>query len=126
MFGIPEMILYPITFYHIIRNNDKIAFLGALSPDVINRRKQRNKLNILITFWAWLAQLATNIVYFIFMRMFFGKEGFIHILLSICTISLNFNILPLFYLLMADDDFKISILNRDLSHFIKMLFGIEK
>jgi len=126
MFGIPEMILYTSTFYHIIRNNDQIALLGALNPDVINRRKQRNKLNILITFWAWLAQLVTNIVYFIFMRIFFGKDRFIHILLSICTISLNFNMFPLFYLLMADDDFKIAVLNKDPSRVIKMLFGIEK
>jgi hypothetical protein len=106
-------------------NNQKVALSRVLNPDVINRRKQRNKLNILITFWAWLAQLLTSIVYFTFMKVFFGKERFIHILLSVCTICLNFNMLPLFYLLMADDDFKTSIISKDPSQFIKMLFGIE-
>ncbi len=125
IFGIPEMILYTNTFYYIIMNNQKVALSRVLNPDVINRRKQRNKLNILITFWAWLAQLLTSIVYFTFMKVFFGKERFIHILLSVCTICLNFNMLPLFYLLMADDDFKTSIISKDPSQFIKMLFGIE-
>jgi hypothetical protein len=125
MFGVPEMILYIKTFLYIMRHNHSTALSGIFTPDTLKHRKQQNKLNILITFWAWLAQLITNIIYFVIVKIFFGKERFAHILLSVCTISLNFNVLPLFYLLMADEDLKASLINKDPFHFIKMLLGVE-
>ena len=86
------MFLYCSTFLYIKRHNNKTARSGILPLDTIKRRKQQNKLNIMVTFWAWLAQLVTNIVYIILMLFIFGKEQFYHILLAICTICLNFNI----------------------------------
>ena len=106
MFGLPEMFLYYTTFRHILKHNQKTALSGIISQDTVKRRKQQNKLNIMITFWAWLAQLVTNIVYLLLMLIFFGKARYYHVLLAICTICLNFNILPLFYIVMADDEFK--------------------
>ena len=121
MCGIPEMILYSATFYHIIIHNKKTA--GILNSDAIKRRKQQNMLNIKITFCSWLDQLGTNITYLILLTFFFGKHRFSHILLAISTIFLNFNILPLIYLMMADEDLKLFVLNKDYWNLLKMFFG---
>ena len=125
MFGLPEMFLYCSTFLYIKRHNNKTARSGILPLDTIKRRKQQNKLNIMVTFWAWLAQLVTNIVYIILMLFIFGKEQFYHILLAICTICLNFNILPLFYVLTADNDLKVVLQERDLVAVLKIFLGIQ-
>ena len=121
MCGIPEMILYSATFYHIIIHNKKTA--GILNSDAIKRRKQQNMLNMRITFWAWIAQLGTNITYLILLTFFFGKHRFFHKLLAISTICLNFNILPIFYLTMADEDLKLFLLNKDYFNLLKLFLG---
>ena len=125
MFGLPEIIIYFTTFGHIMRHHQKTALAGIISQDTIKRRKQQNKLNIMVTFWAWLAQFITNIIYMLLMYAFFGKERFYHILLAICTICLNFNILPLFFVFMADDVFKDAIQNKKIIEILKLLFGIS-
>ena len=124
MIGLPEIILYSATFRHIMQHNQKTALSGIVSKDAIKRRKQKNKLNIMITFWAWLAQLITNIIYMLLMSVYFGKVRFYQILLSICTACLNFNIVPLFYLIMSDNDFKVAIQKKDYIRIIKLFFGM--
>lgn len=124
MCGIPEVFLYSATFYHIITQHQKTALAGILNSDVIKRRKQQNKLNIKITFCAWLAQLGTNITYLILLTFFFGKHRLSHILLAISTICLHFNILPLFYLTMVDDDLKLFVLNKEYLNLLKLMFGL--
>ncbi len=125
MFGVPEMILYLKTFLYIMQHNHNVALSGILNPDTVKHRRKQNKLNILITFWAWMAQLMTNIIYFVVIIMFFGKMRYFNILLSVCTICLHFNILPLFYLLMVDDDLKLSLINKDPFHFLNILLGFD-
>ena len=112
MVGLPEMVLYALTFRQISLNNQNIAISGILKHEVMKRRKQQNTLNISMTCWSWLAQLLTNIFYLIVLYIFFGKNRFYHALFAVLTISLNFNILPLFYLAMADEDFKSAILSK--------------
>ena len=124
MCGIPEMILYSATFYHIINHNEKTALAGILNSDVIKRRKQQNKLNIKITFYSWLAQLGTNVTYLILITLVFGKYRFSHNFLAILTICLNFNILPLFYLTMVDEDLKLFVLNKEYFNLLKLFFGL--
>jgi hypothetical protein len=111
MFGIPEIILYSITFYSITKHTNRTALSGILSPHVIKKRRQKNLLNITMTCWVWLAQLVTNIIYLVVMHVFYGKIRFYHNLLVVLTIGLNFNILPLFYITIADGDFRAVFLN---------------
>ena len=120
MLGIPEIICYVITFYNIAKYTNQTAVSGILSPDVIRKRKQRNLLNITMTFWVWLAQLVTNIIYLILLFVFYGKIRFFHNLLVVLTIGLNFNILPLFYITIADGDFRTSLLTKDYLGFLKL------
>lgn len=119
MLGLPEMTLYYITFRHMLRHNQRTALSGIISQDIVRKRKKQNKLNIMVTFWAWLAQLVTNIIYLLLMYGFYGKARFFHSLLATCTICLNFNILPLFYTIMVDDDFKKALLRKDFLFFLK-------
>ena len=112
MMGLPEILLYSLTFWQILSNTEHTALSGILKLDVIKKRRQKNTLNITMTCWTGLAQLLTNIFYLIILYIFFGKMRFYHSLLAVSAISLNFNILPLFYLAMADEDFKSAILKK--------------
>ena len=123
IFGLPEITLYCITFRHIIRHNQRTALSGIISQNTIKKRKQQNKLNIMITFWAWLAQLITNIIYLLLMFAFYGKSRFYHFLLANCTICLNFNVLPLIYIIKTDDDFKDVIHSKDFFLILRIFFG---
>ena len=121
MLGIPEIGLYSVTFAHIILHTNKTALAGILNPEVIKRRRQKNILNIMMTFWVWLVQFFTNIIYLIIMHVFYGKIRFYHSLLAVFTICLNFTILPLFYIVMADEDLKFAVLNKEYLTVIKLL-----
>jgi len=125
MFGLPEMILYFTTFWHIKRRNQKTALSGIISEDTVRKRKQQNKLNIMVTFWAWMAQLVTNVIYFMLMNIFFGRSRFYHSLLANVTICLNFNILPFFYIIMADDDLKTAIQSKRMTAIFNFLRGVS-
>ena len=116
---IPEMILYPIIFCKIRENHKRIALSGILKPEVLQRRKQKNALNIIITFWAFIAQFVSNLIYIFGYLFLFGNVKFYHSLLAVVTVSLNFNILPFFYIFVADDEVKTAILSRE---FLKILF----
>jgi hypothetical protein len=122
MLSLPEIILYCITFLHIKVHTNRTELSGILNPETINRRKQKNTLNIIMTFWAWLAQFATNITYIIVLKLFFGKHRFFQALFAEFTVCLNFNILPLFYIALADEDLKSAILKKEYSMAARLFF----
>jgi hypothetical protein len=87
MLSLPEIVLYGLTFAWLIKNTKRAELAGILKPDVIKHRRQKNMLNIVMTFWAWLAQFISNIMYIIVIKLFFGKLRFHQALFSILTIS---------------------------------------
>ena len=121
MLSVPEMILYSATFLHIILHTNHTALSGILNAEVIKRRRQKNSLNIVMTFWTWLAQFITNLIYLSIMKVFYGKNRYHQALLASLSVSLNFNILPLFYVVLADDNFKTAILKKEYSSIIDAL-----
>ncbi len=66
-----------------------------------------------MTAWTGIAQFVTNMIYIVVIKIFFGKAKFYQDLLAVFTISLNFNILPLFYIALADENFKSAFLKRE-------------
>jgi hypothetical protein len=107
--SIPEIILYPITFHRIIKVTNTTASTGSLRSDVIKRRKQQNAFNIYVTFWAWLAQFLTNMLDLALIHAFFGKNVFLHSICALLHLTLNFNVLPFFYIVAADEQVKAAI-----------------
>jgi hypothetical protein len=113
MLSVPEMILYSATFLHIILHTNGTALSGILNAEVIKKRRQKNSLNIVMTFWTWFAQFITNLIYLSIMKIFYGKNRYYQSLLASLSVSLNFNILPLLYVLLADENFKSAILKKE-------------
>ena len=122
MISLPEIVLYYATFTYLRRYIKTIALSGILNPDVIKRRKQQNTVNIKMTCCTWLAQFITNIIYIIVLKFFFGKIRFYQAIFAVITISLNFNILPLFYIVLADDDFKSAVFRKEYFNAVKIFF----
>jgi predicted lysophospholipase L1 biosynthesis ABC-type transport system permease subunit len=120
MFSIPEITLYSMTFGYIIRHTNRTALSGILRPEVIKKRKQQNSLNLMMTFWTWFAQFITNIIYIILLMVFFGRNRFTQAILAAFTVSLNFIVLPLFYVMLADEAFKSAILRKDYIGVVKI------
>lgn len=121
MFGIPEIVMYSLTFAYIKQHTNKTALSGILRPEIIKKRRKQNTLNLIMTFWTWVAQFITNIFYIVVMQVFYGRDRFFQTLFASFTVSLNFNVLPLFYVLLADDDFKSAIMSKDFWAAIKFL-----
>jgi hypothetical protein len=117
------MFLYPITFGYILEHTSRTASAGILRPEVINRRKQRNSLNIYMTTLACISQFVTNTVLMVLLKFFFGKFKFIHSLFAILTLSLNFNLLPFFYIIIADDEFKRALFTKQYFNIVRLFFG---
>ena len=113
MFGLPEIVLYTLTFSYIKRRTNQTALSGILRPEVIKKRRKHNTLNLIMTFWTWIAQFITNIFYIIVMTVFYGRDRFFQTLFAAFTVCLNFNVLPLFYVVLADEDFKSAIMRKD-------------
>jgi hypothetical protein len=122
MLSIPEILLYSITFFHIITRTNRTALTGMLNPEVMKKRRQRNNLNIMMTFWTWIAQFMSNTIYMSLTQIFYGKIRFYHAFLAVFSLCLNFNILPFFYILLGDDDFKIAILSKDVMTLLNLFF----
>jgi hypothetical protein len=123
MISLPEILLYWATFSYIQHDIRTTALSGILNPDAIKRRKQKNTVNIKMTCWTWLAQFVTNIMYIIVLKIFFGKIRYYQGIFAVLTICLNFNILPLFYITLADEDFKSSILRKEYFYAFKLFFN---
>ena len=120
MLGLPEIILYSLTFLHIAWHTEKTALAGILNSEVINRRRQQNRMNIIVTFCIWLVQLATNILYLILLEYFYSRIRFYHIVLAVLTIFFNFNLLPLMYVFGSDDTFKNALARREYMNALKL------
>ena len=108
-FCVPEMILYPVTFRYITTSTNQIARSGILLPDMVTRRRQQNSINIYVTWLACIAQFVTNIIFVVLMKGFFGKNKFYHLLFAIVTVSFNFNVMPIFYIILIDGSLKRAI-----------------
>lgn len=126
MFGLPEIMMYSLTFAFIQKHTDQTALSGILRPEAIKRRRKQNTLNLIMTFWTWIAQFITNIFYIVVMMVFYGKDRFLQILFAAFTVCLNFNVLPLFYVLLADDDFKSALMDMDLWRMLKILIDCSE
>ena len=122
--SLPEIFLYPITFFHINMHNTNAANEGIIKADAIKRRKRQNILNIYMTFWAWLAQFVTNMIIVVMVKFMFGKDQFLYQLAGFVTMFLNFNVLPFLYIILGNYGFKRAILSKEYLKFIKLLFEI--
>ena len=117
-----EMLLYPITFFHIYSQNQHVSTQGILKPEVIKRRKKQNLMNIYMTFLAWLAQFMTNMVLVVLGKYVFGKDQFVYNFFARVTIFFNFNVLPFVYIIMGSADFRRTITSKEYFIFLKLLF----
>ena len=97
-----------------------MATTGMLLPEVINRRRRRNRLTIVTTFTAWIFQLSANALLLVFVFLFFGQNKFIHSVLAILSASLNFTIVPLFFVLISDERIKAAALERNYRVILKV------
>jgi len=70
-----------------------------------------------------LAQFITNSLYLVVMYIFFGKDRFYQQFLAVFTVFLNFNVMPLFYVLVADEDLKASVLDKDFTRIVSIFFN---
>jgi len=120
--SIPEVILYPITFHHMLKLTNMPGLSGALKSETIKRRNQQNSTNIYVTFWAWLAQFLTNVLDLILLHILYGQYIFYHSLFAYLHLTLNFTIMPLFYIIVADEQLKTAIFTKQYKEVIKILF----
>jgi len=118
----PEPILYAITFWRIHGSIKAAASSGILNTDVIKSRKKKNTINIYITFWAWLIQYFVNILNYLVAKLIFGKSPFLHSLFSLLQLTFNFTIMPFLYILVADENFKAFLLQKDFREAFILLF----
>jgi hypothetical protein len=119
--SIPEAILYPITFHRMFYLTNTPTLSGALKSETIKRRNQQNTINIYVTFWAWLAQFFTNILNLILLHILYGQYVFLHGLFATLHLTLNFIILPLFYIIAADEQLKTAIYAKQYKEVVRIL-----
>ena len=124
-FSVPELVLYTLTFHYIIVHTDATASAGILRPEVIKKRKQQNTLNIYLTFWVWIVQFLTNSMIFVSVKILFGKSLFAHTFLALLNLTLNFAILPVFYMVAANEAMKAALMKRQFRQAISLFFWGE-
>ena len=107
--SIAEMLLYPLTFRHIVQHTNSIA--DIIHPDIFRQRKQRNVLNIYMTFCTWVLQFLLSILSFLFILFVYGKHKFYHHLFSILNVGVNFALLPCILIILGDENLKRAIAN---------------
>ncbi len=126
-FSVPELVMYTLTFHHIIVHTRRTADAEILRPEVIRKRKQQNTLNIYLTFWIWIAQFSTNLTIFISVKSLFGRSLFVHTFLALMNLTLNFAILPIFYMVAANDVIKAALIKRKFRQAANLfLFGPDE
>ena len=106
----------------LLQHTNLMAATGMLQPEVINRRRRRNKLTIVTTCAAWIFQLLANILLIGFVFLIFGQNKFLHSVLAILSASLNFTILPMFFILVSDEKIKAAFLERNYRTIFKLCF----
>ena len=101
------MVLYPLIFRYIVKQTNCVA--DIIHPEVFRQRKQRNVLNIYMTFFTWVLQFIFSITSYLFMIFIFGKHKFYHHLFSILNVGINFALLPCILIIVGDESFKRAI-----------------
>jgi hypothetical protein len=75
-----------------------------------------------MTFWAWLGQFFTNITFFVLTHLFYGKSKYGQAFFNILHLSLNFNVLPILYFMLAEDSIKGAISRKQYFAAFKIIF----
>ena len=101
-----------------------MAKSGLLNTEALRRRKRSNNLNIKTTFWAWMVEVLTNMILYSYIRFFFGKDKFLHGLFAIISASLNFNILPFFFIAVSDDEIKEALSEKKFITLLRLMLQI--
>lgn len=125
LMSVPEMILYPLTFRHILSTTNMVALRQILSPEVIKRRKEQNSLNIYLTFLNWLAQFVTNMLLIVMRNFMFGQNLLLHGLFALLHLTINFSVLPIFYVIAADDEIKKALSERNFVRVFRLLLSFD-
>ena len=98
-------------------------FMIDYFTEAIKRRKQQNTLNIYLTFWAWVAQFFTNMFNLVLIHAFFGKNIFAHAISALFHLTLNFNVLPFFYMVFADESIKAAIYYKQYKEVLRLFLS---
>ena len=126
LMSVPEMILYPLTFRHILSTTNMVALRQILSPEVIKRRKEQNSMNIYLTFLNWLAQFVTNMLLLVMRNFMFGQNLLLHGLFALLHLTINFSVLPILYVVAADDEIKKALSGRNFGQVFRLLLSFYK
>ena len=122
MLSLPEMLLYLITFRQITKQTNETISSGILKPEVIKTRRRQNTLNIYMTFWTWIIQFITNLVFMVLATILPGTTKFKHLLSAVLHLSLSFNVMPILYISFADEDIKSALAGRQFFVASKLFF----
>jgi hypothetical protein len=122
MLSLPEKLLYLITFRQITKQTNETISSGVLKPEVIKTRRRQNTLNIYMTFWTWIIQFMTNLVFMILATILPGTTKFKHLLSAVLHLILSFNVMPILYISFADEDIKSALAERQFFVALKLFF----
>lgn len=89
----------------------------------MKRRNQQNTMNIYATFLVWLVQFLTNILAMFLLHVFYGQHIFAQAVVAVLHLTLNFDILPLFYVTLADEQLKAAIFAKDYKEVVRIVFS---
>ena len=92
-----------IVFLTNIRNEINLFIIILLLFHILNR----------LSAYAFYIIITCVVFYIIVMTVFYGRDRFFQTLFAAFTVCLNFNVLPLFYVVLADEDFKSAIMRKD-------------
>lgn len=120
----PEAILYTITFRNIIATTKAVAANGILKQEALKKRKQKNTLNIYLTFGAWIIQCCVNLFMLFVTKAIFGKNLHLHSILTQLQLTFNFTILPFLYVIVADKSIKNHLINREFKSVVILLLTL--
>jgi hypothetical protein len=122
MLSLPEMLLYLITFRQITKQTNETISSGILKPEVIKTRRRQNTLNIYMTFWTWIIQFMTNLVFMVLATILPGTTKLKHLLSAVLHLSLSFNVMPILYISFADEDIKSALAGKQIFVASKLFF----
>ena len=122
--SLPEIFLYSFTFIHIAKHDKWAALKGIVKPEAFKRRRTQNFVNIYVTFWAWLMQFITNMFIVVIVKFMFGKDQFVMLIMGFISFFLTFNLLPLIYIIMGNENLKRAFASKNYFDIIQQLFKI--
>jgi hypothetical protein len=59
----------------------------------------------------------------VLVKFLFGKDQFTFYLLAFLTLFLNFNVLPLFYIILGDERFKKAVAKKEYFELVKLMLN---